>query len=166
MGILENYEETFNDLKRNKLNDVAFKTFNRVHFDEYDDDQDGDDYDYYNDEVNGNDSQRNVSTANKSSLSPDEIEIESWIPTRKAKKYLLKLDNVKNISYLLSQIQTLAPYVEAYLMFFSFLRKINVGHVLTENEMFRMLDGEMTSLNKNNSINFGKILYFSAKNKF
>ena len=157
MGIIENYEETFNDLKRNKINDVAFKTFNRVHFDEYDDDQDGDDYDYYNDEVNGNDSQRNVSTANKSSLSPDEIEIEGWTPTRKAKKYLLKLDNVKNISYLLSQIQTLAPYVEAYLMFFNFLRKINVGHVLTENEMFRMLDGEMTSLNKNNSINFGNI---------
>jgi hypothetical protein len=157
MCILENYEDTFNDLKRNKVNDVAFKTFNRVHFDEFDDDKDDDDYDYYNDEVNGNGSQRNVTSANKSRLSPDEIEIESWIPPRKARKYLLKLDDVKNVSYLLSQIQTLAPYVEGYLMFFSFLKKINVGHVLTENEMFRMLNGEMENLKKNNSINFGKI---------
>jgi hypothetical protein len=157
MCILENYEDTFNDLKRNKVKDVAFKTFNRVHFDEFHDDKDDDDYDYYNDEVNGNGSQKNVTSANKSRLSPDEIEIESWIPARKARKYLLKLDDVKNVSYLLSQIQTLAPYVEGYLMFFSFLKNINVGHVLTENEMFRMLNGEMENLNKNNSINFGKI---------
>jgi hypothetical protein len=163
MSIFDNYEDVFQESKKNKLCDSSFRTVNRVQFDQFDD-HDDDDYDYYNYEINES-SLIKSEDLSKSEHDPDDIEIKNWIPSRRAKKYLLKLDNSKNVAFLLNQIQTLAPYVDGYLIFFNFLKNLNNHLVFTEQELYQMLDSEVKNLQKNNLINFGKrnFIYFNIK---
>ena len=160
MSIFDNYEDVFQELKKNKLSDSSFRTVNRVQFDQFDD-HDDDDYDYYSYDINGS-RLINSEDLSKGEHDPDDIEIQNWIPSRRAKKYLLKLDISKNVAFLLNQIQTLAPYVDGYLIFFNFLKNLNDHLVFTEHELYQLLDTEIKNLQKNNLINFGKrnLVYF------
>jgi hypothetical protein len=165
--ILDNYLETQRELKRNNLSEeTTFKTFNRIHYVKYDDHSDGEDsdYDYFQDEAANSISNRFFTRQTEMSnmledkeiaqnYDPDQIEIDSWIPTRKAKRYLVNL-NSTNIGFLLTQVQALSPYIQGYLIFFSFLlKKLKVKETVNEKDLFARLDLEVEQQISNDLIN-------------
>ena len=61
----------------------------------------------------------------------------------------------KNVAFLLTQIRTLSPYIEGYLLFFNVLRKLQINTAISESELFKTLDAEAALSFKNGSLNFG-----------
>ena len=87
IDILDDYDEHTRELKRTQTNAHIFKSYNKVQFEEFDDNFDEEDYDYFDDEVDSN----KFSKIDNGCDHPDDMEIESWIPSRKAKKYLVAI---------------------------------------------------------------------------
>ena len=74
------------------------------------------------------------------------------------KSFKLKLDSSKNVAFLLSRIQNLAPYVEGYLLLFKCLKRIPINELWSETEFFTKLKIDIANLQTNNLINLGKLV--------
>ncbi len=86
IGIFDDYEESHREFNRTKLSSPSFRIYNKIQFEKYDDNDE--EYDYFNIELNDNNKIKNeISEAQM--YDPDEVEIEKWVPSRKAKKYLV-----------------------------------------------------------------------------
>ncbi len=61
----------------------------------------------------------------------------------------------------MTQVKTLSPFIEGYLIFFNFLKNFQINQPIYETELFKKLEAEIEVLHKNSSINFGRFLFRS-----